>query len=218
MSAERKRKKDGSVSEEAHGSWGSLITVMAAGETRGMKDTRDGVQQTWQESLSRDEMNQPIQQPSLLLLIWGCDITSSPRRSADGAGSRWSRSVLVKKKKKKGRGSECIVLWHMDWALNYCQSSGSQRLRISHEELCMVKMFGVQRERQLIRPNVHMHRYGNHRSELLKSNFTTCFSPDASDPTAEAHVRRCSYPSSVARKSELADGSTDPWQDFPSRN
>lgn len=123
-----------------------------------------------------------------------------------------------KKKKKKGRGSECIVLWHMDWALNYCQSSCSQRLRISHEELCMVKMFGVQRERQLIRPNVHMHRYGNHRSELLKSNFTTCFSPDASDPTAEAHVRRCSYPSSVARKSELADGSTDPWQDFPSRN
>lgn len=101
MSAERKRKKDGSVSEEAHGSWGSLITVMAAGETRGMKDTRDGVQQTWQESLSRDEMNQPIQQPSLLLLIWGCDITSSPRRSADGAGSRWSRSVLVKKKKKR---------------------------------------------------------------------------------------------------------------------
>lgn len=117
MSAERKRKKDGSVSEEAHGSWGSLITVMAAGETRGMKDTRDGVQQTWQESLSRDEMNQPIQQPSLLLLIWGCDITSSPRRSADGAGSRCSRSVLVKKKKKKGgevnasRSDIWIELW-----------------------------------------------------------------------------------------------------------
>ena len=75
---------------------------------------------------------------------------------------RWRCSESVKqerpcKKEKKGRGSECIALWHMDCALNYCQSSSSQRLWISHEELCIVKMFRVQRERQLIRPNVHMH-------------------------------------------------------------
>lgn len=91
-------KKDGSVSEEAHGSWGSLITVMTE---------RDRGWKTWEmersrhgRNLSRDEMNQPIQRP--LLCCWYEAVTSHPEGLSVGeAAASWS----------KGRGSECITLW-----------------------------------------------------------------------------------------------------------
>ena len=121
------RKKDGSVSEEAHSSWRSLITVMTE-RNRKMKDMRAGAQQQrWQESLCRDEMNQPIQRPEFC--CWYEAATSLPEGLwVSKAATFWS----------KERRRECARLWPlnkiMDCALNYCQSSSSQGPRISHED------------------------------------------------------------------------------------
>lgn len=159
-SCERKeeKKKDGSVSEEAQGSWGSLITVTTGRERerRRMKDTRDGAQQTWQESLSRDEMNQPIQLPSLC--CWYQAVTSHPPQDRALKGYE-----SVKQQRPGQTGGEVNASCsdrqtHMDCALNYCQSSSSQRLpRISQTtELWFMKIYRLQWESQLIKPNVDM--------------------------------------------------------------
>ncbi len=143
-------KKDGNVSEEAHGSWGSLITVMAERETEDERHERWSASDMAGISLQRwDESTYSA--ASALLLMWGCAITSSSRPRTEGlrvgeAGASWS----------EGRGSECITLWqtHMDCALNYCQSSSSQRPRIPHEDnwKCLDSTGKV-------RPGVDINRY-----------------------------------------------------------
>jgi len=98
------------------------------GERWRMKDMRAGAQQTWQESLSRDLMNQPIQQP--LLCCWYETVTSHPARVLRRSESaKWEH---LGQKGGKGKASDSDQ--HMDCALNYCQASSSQRLGIFLED------------------------------------------------------------------------------------
>lgn len=134
-SCERKeeKKKDGSVSEEAHSSWGSLITVTVERETEDERHERwsaadmAGISlQRWDESTYSAALT--------LLLISGCDITSSSRPSTEG-----SESATQQRPGQKGgevNASRSDRQTHMDCALNYCQSSSSQRpLNISRRQL-----------------------------------------------------------------------------------
>ncbi len=157
-SCERKEeeKKDGSVSEEAHGSWGSLITVTTERETEDERHERwsaadmAGISpQRWDESTYSAAL--------ALLLISGCDITSSSRPSTEGlwvgeAAASWS----------KGKGSECITLWPTN-AYGFCiellpvqQLPEAPEYLTETTELWITKMYRLQWESQLIRPNADM--------------------------------------------------------------
>lgn len=125
----KEKKKDGSVSMEAHSSWGSLITVMAE------RETEDERRERWSAAdmagISPEMRWINLFSGYALLLIWGCDITSC-------SIPKGSESVK-QESKSKWRGSECIVVrptnvLYIDCALNYCQSSSSQRPLIPHED------------------------------------------------------------------------------------
>lgn len=95
-----------------------------------MKDKRDGVQQTWQESLARDEMNQHTQQLCLVVDIWLWHhiLLDTSMLWGDEAGE----SVKTYTEEVHALCSDPQT--YMDYALNSCQSLSSQRPRISHND------------------------------------------------------------------------------------
>lgn len=110
----QERKKDGGVSEEAHGSWGSLITVMTARDG-GWKTSE--LERGGQESLAGISLQRSDESahsaPFALLLIWGSDITScSSAELLKVSGARGEVNTSQSGRQK-----------HMGSALNYCQSS-----------------------------------------------------------------------------------------------
>lgn len=96
----KEKKKDGSVSEEAHSSWGSLITVVVERETEDERPER------WSAAdmagISRQRWDESTYSGYALLLIRGCDITSCSTPKGSESVKQESQS--------KWRGSEGIVL------------------------------------------------------------------------------------------------------------
>lgn len=97
----KEKKKDGSVSKEAHSSWGSLITVVVE------RETEDERHERWSAAdmagISRQRWDESTYSGYALLLIWGCDITSCSTPKGSESVKQESQS--------KWRGSEGIVLW-----------------------------------------------------------------------------------------------------------
>ena len=125
------------------------------GEKRKMKDMRAGAQQQrWQESLCRDEMNQPIQRPEFC--CWYEAATSLPEGLwVSKAATFWS----------KERRRECARLWPLNkiWIVHWITASlaapKGPRYLMKTTKLWVNKMFRLERETQCW----HVQ---NHRSEV----------------------------------------------------
>lgn len=119
-------------------------------ERRRMKDMRAGAQQTWQKSLCRDEMNQPIQWP--LLCCWYEAVTSHPAQ--ERILKRWSqrsRNILVK---REGKWTHHALtnksIWILHWITASLESPKGPQYLVKTAELWIMKIFRLQWERKHI--------------------------------------------------------------------
>lgn len=168
------RKKDGSVSEEAHGSWGSLITVRAE---RASEGDRHAGWKTWEMECSRHGRNLSADMRWINLfsrlrfvvdtrlwrhILFGMDALRRRRQSPGQEGGEVNASCADKR------------IWIVHWITASLAAPRGPECLVETAELCIMKMLGLRRERQLVGSNPDAHRYKNHRSERSKGDWTPC--------------------------------------------